>query len=371
MSTDALASRAPVSADDMERVLVGGDLAKLTPSMRLNYYRARCEIAGLDWRTQPFLYLNLQGRLVLYAPRTCTDQLAAKHRLGARVLERWTEDDIAYVLGEITGPDGRTTQDVGAVPIVGLKGDQLANARMKAVTKAFRRATLRHCGLSEMADVEADTVGRPIAVDPETHALAPSEEVLRGSLTVEEADAVRRKALTQLTHAFAKRGLTGTRLKLHVATHLIGPIADVKALTTAKVLHLAELLTDLDQTSLEAIVLQAQSEIEEEDVRQARAEAAADSVEQRMNQPERDPRQAALARFHAVAKGTEYAADEARHAVATHVLGKHVSSFRDLSADEIHRVADYVDGRDPHVQTLDLAPPDEEPDEDFVTSDLL
>ena len=44
---------------------------------------------------------------------------------------------------------------MGVVSITGLKGENLANAMMKAETKAKRRATLSICGLGWMDEVEA------------------------------------------------------------------------------------------------------------------------------------------------------------------------------------------------------------------------
>ena len=68
--------------------------------------------------------------------------------------------------------NGRQTQDIGAVPVAGLRGEELANAYMRAITKAKRRSTLSLCGLGDVLDVsELDTIeyrtcddnGRPIA----------------------------------------------------------------------------------------------------------------------------------------------------------------------------------------------------------------
>jgi len=57
--------------------------------------------------------------------------------------------------------DGKGRQDAstGAVCIKNLKGDDLANAIMKAETKAKRRATLSICGLGILDESETDTIG--------------------------------------------------------------------------------------------------------------------------------------------------------------------------------------------------------------------
>ena len=48
----------------------------------------------------------------------------------------------------------------GAVNINGLKGEALANAMMKAETKAKRRATLSLCGLGLMDELEVSDAGK-------------------------------------------------------------------------------------------------------------------------------------------------------------------------------------------------------------------
>src|SRR5215471_2059997 len=77
----APAEEAPPSTAVTERevaavldVIVRGDLSKLSPDETVNYYRAVCQSLGLNPLTQPFAYLTLSGRKVLYATKACTDQ---------------------------------------------------------------------------------------------------------------------------------------------------------------------------------------------------------------------------------------------------------------------------------------------------------
>ena len=60
---------------DIERVLVGGDLSKLTPEQRVRYVGETCRSLGLNPLTRPFEFINLGGKLVLYAKRDAADQL--------------------------------------------------------------------------------------------------------------------------------------------------------------------------------------------------------------------------------------------------------------------------------------------------------
>jgi len=75
MSDLSVSTPPSVTAGVLERALVSGDLAGLSESQRLEYYRAVCESLGLNPLTRPFEYLRLNGRLVLYATRAAADQL--------------------------------------------------------------------------------------------------------------------------------------------------------------------------------------------------------------------------------------------------------------------------------------------------------
>ena len=71
-----LAKRAEQPAPStVENVLIRGDLSQLTEAQRNEYYMRVCQSLGLNYLTQPFAYLNLSGKLVLYAKRDCADQL--------------------------------------------------------------------------------------------------------------------------------------------------------------------------------------------------------------------------------------------------------------------------------------------------------
>src|SRR5438552_5186108 len=126
----------------LEKVLVGGDLSRLTPAQRLTYLRRFCEDRGLDWISQPIQLLTLNGRLVAYITRGGVDQLCARHNVSLEIVGREVHDDILTVRVRARTPDGRVNDDVGAVPISGLRGVDRANAELKAITKGRRRAGL-------------------------------------------------------------------------------------------------------------------------------------------------------------------------------------------------------------------------------------
>ena len=153
--------------DMLEKIIVQGDLSKLSTEQRITYYRTMCEATGLDYRTRPFAFLQLSGKLVLYALREATEQLRRLNHVSLTILGRELIGDVYVVTAQATLPGGRTDASTGAVAITSLRGEGLANAYMKAETKAKRRVTLSICGLGMLAEGEAEDIpnGTILAMD--------------------------------------------------------------------------------------------------------------------------------------------------------------------------------------------------------------
>lgn len=149
----------------IERALVMGDLDGLRPAERTAYYSKVCESLGLNPLTQPFTYIKLNGKTVLYAKRDTTDQLRKIHNVSIVISRREHVDDLCIVTARATTPDGRTDESTGAVSLAGLKGENLANAMMKAETKAKRRVTLSICGLGWLDETEVADVRGAVHVE--------------------------------------------------------------------------------------------------------------------------------------------------------------------------------------------------------------
>ena len=152
-----LATTGAVTAN-IEQVLLGGDLSKLNANERLNYYNAVCNSLGLNPLTQPFSYIVLNGKLQLYAKKDCTEQLRKIHGVSITKVDPRQIGDLLVVVAEAADREGRTDSSTGAVNIAGLKGENLANAMMKAETKSKRRVTLSLCGLGMLDETEIDTL---------------------------------------------------------------------------------------------------------------------------------------------------------------------------------------------------------------------
>lgn len=176
-----------VSGALMERVILLNDLRPLSAQERVQYYRSVCQSLGLNWLTRPFSYLDLQGRVQLYANRDAADQLRRVNGVSVTKLERELMGDVYAVVAYATDITGRTDSSIGAVPVAGLKGEALANAYMKCETKAKRRVTLSICGLGIIDESEVGSIpGARIIADPDAFERGEDPEPLPASVAQEE-----------------------------------------------------------------------------------------------------------------------------------------------------------------------------------------
>jgi hypothetical protein len=157
MSTELTVQNQPISAETMELVLGKGNLTQLTSPQRVEYLAKVCSGLGLNPLTRPIQFMELGGKTVMYATRDCTDQLRRIHGVSLEIVSRERADDLYIVTVRATLGD-RRDEATAAVPIMNLKGENLANAIMKAESKAKRRVTLSICGLGLLDESEVESV---------------------------------------------------------------------------------------------------------------------------------------------------------------------------------------------------------------------
>ena len=150
--------------------LLSNDLSKLSPTDRLTYMRQLCDSLALNWLTNPFQYIILNGKLTLYATRACADQLRKRDKVSIGPPEVRFEDGLVVVSVTARTADGREDSELGVVSLEGLRGEARANAILKAITKAKRRVTLSICGLGWMDETEVETI-------PGARVVSPDEEL--------------------------------------------------------------------------------------------------------------------------------------------------------------------------------------------------
>ena len=182
----------------IDKYISTGDFRSMSESERTEFYISYCQSLGLNPASRPFDWVTFQGKLVLYAKRDCTDQLRKRDKISTSILSATTESDIYVVTARTTTPDGRSEDSTGAVSIAGLKGEALANAMMKAESKAKRRATLSMSGMGISDESEIDSIpgaARLPAPEPPKQLAAPDtvanyERLLRECATVEALNAI-------------------------------------------------------------------------------------------------------------------------------------------------------------------------------------
>lgn len=170
-----------VKPDEMralEKVLIKGDLAGLSEQQRITYVNALCKALKISPLFQPFDYVAFQGKMVLYAKRSCAEQLRNKFGISIRVINRERIDGLYVVTAQARTSSGREDEAIGAVNIKGLSGKELANSLMIAETKAKRRVTLSVCGLGILDETEVQQEATDIAREVnQAHAANISETI--------------------------------------------------------------------------------------------------------------------------------------------------------------------------------------------------
>jgi hypothetical protein len=142
----------------IDSIVLRGDLSGLGASERARFYVQMCEGLGLNPHAQPFAFLRLNGKEILYATRGATDQLAAMHRVNRKIVDGPKVIDLAgtklvYAVCEASMPNGRVETATATVPLT-----DPVNVLMKAETKAKRRATLSILGLGVLDELEIETI---------------------------------------------------------------------------------------------------------------------------------------------------------------------------------------------------------------------
>jgi hypothetical protein len=177
-------------SEAVEQALINGDLGKLDARGRVELYHAKCRSLGLNPLTNPFLYVNLNGKLVLYATKDCAEQLRKLHGISLSIASAQRIEDVYIVRARAVDRQGRHDESTGVVTIGNLKGDGLANALMKAETKSKRRVTLSICGLGTLDETEIETIrgAEPVEFHDDRPMLEAASRIVEAR--IEQADVI-------------------------------------------------------------------------------------------------------------------------------------------------------------------------------------
>ncbi len=160
-----LIRKEPKEYTDLSSVVIKGDLSVLSEKEKLEYYSSICSSLGLNPLTRPFEYIKLNGKITLYARKDCTEQLRSIKGVSLNIVAREIVSDVYVVTARATDKNGRIDESLGAVPVKGLHGEALANAFMKAETKAKRRVTLSIAGLGITDESEIGSIPNAVVVN--------------------------------------------------------------------------------------------------------------------------------------------------------------------------------------------------------------
>lgn len=141
----------------IEKVVLKGDLSGLSPQERVVYINKVCESLKLNPLTNPIAIMEFHGKVIPYFRKESTEQLRQIHNISINKLDKELLDGGLYVVTAYASDiKGKSDSSTGVISISNLKGEALANAMMKAETKAKRRVTLSICGLGYIDESEID-----------------------------------------------------------------------------------------------------------------------------------------------------------------------------------------------------------------------
>lgn len=108
-----------IDPEAINRALMAGDLSKLNPADRTQYYLALCHSNGLNPLTRPFIVLKTQdGALQWYPTVGGAEQLRKRDKVSMRVLSRELDPTGLYIVTvEASTPEGRVEQAQGIVTL--------------------------------------------------------------------------------------------------------------------------------------------------------------------------------------------------------------------------------------------------------------
>lgn len=166
----------------VESLVMRGDISGLSPEERTTYYLQVCKAYGLNPASNPFAFLRLNGKEIMYATKVATDQLAAIHRVNREIVEGPKVIDLAgtklvYAMCRATLPNGRVETAVATVPLT-----DPVNVLMKAETKCKRRATLSILGLALLDESELETIPANVKAPS---AMPPMASIAPGGVEIE------------------------------------------------------------------------------------------------------------------------------------------------------------------------------------------
>lgn len=203
------ASDARTDAAVVESLALRGDISGLSPTDRVRYYLKTCADLKLNPSAQPFAFLRLNGKEVMYPTRGATDQLAAIHGINREIIDGPKVLDLAgakVLFAVCRATLGHRVETATAAVPLPTGAENICNAVMKTETKARRRATLAILGLALLDETELETIPAGQKADLGAPNPADIARVMAGEeipVSAPRSDASEVDQLASLTSALA------------------------------------------------------------------------------------------------------------------------------------------------------------------------
>jgi hypothetical protein len=158
------------------RAQLHNDWSKVTEDDKLKYAISICKALDIPTPLNPFKFINMKGKTVLYATKEAAELIAERNKISVNVVNKYLDKEQNIYVVEVRAlmPHGRTFDNFAALSVSGLTGEARANAMMKTMSKAIRRVVFAAVGLSVMDETDLPTNGGNYAPSPTPVAEAPT-----------------------------------------------------------------------------------------------------------------------------------------------------------------------------------------------------
>lgn len=137
-----------------------------------------CNVLGIPTPMNPFRFIELNGRLVLYAPNEAAQLIAQSRKASVKIINKYLDKEFNIYIVEVRVIDGgREVDNLAGIFVGGLTGQKRADAMMKCVTKAQRRTIFGAFGLSvaDDDDIDFSKVNSGLPTQPEVTSSVPAQ----------------------------------------------------------------------------------------------------------------------------------------------------------------------------------------------------
>jgi len=116
---------------------------------KIVFVKSLCDSLGIPLVMNPFLFIQTRNGLKFFAPAAAFHMIGEQKKISCEIRSQSIDKDLQLyeVAVRASMPDGRFSDNFAAVTLKNLGGEDYANAKMKCVTKAQRRAIKSLIGL--------------------------------------------------------------------------------------------------------------------------------------------------------------------------------------------------------------------------------